>query len=127
VIWNPGVGEERNIFVHHLPETNAVASVVRVGSTSPRGWDLLDRLSVQIMTRSGTSNDATSAFERAELIFDAFLETSTDVPKRAIDLGSDWFAHEIDAQRPQSIGLDEKNRALVSMNMQITAGTKPAA
>lgn len=116
-----------NFYVGFLPETKGrIASVMNVGSAAPRDWGILERFSIQIITRGVGAMDVAETMERAELIHDAFLDPTARTPVRGIDLGTNWLMKSADPIRPQSIGLDGSGRVTVSSNISIIAGLKPA-
>lgn len=125
LILNPGVGELREIYSHHLPDDATVAtcaSVVRLTSAAPREYTPWENIGVQILTR-GLSTP--QVMFRSEAIFAAALLDANRLPVRSIALNGDWHIQSIDAVPPQPLALDEKRRHLAAINLTLVAGLKP--
>ena len=124
LIVNPTGGQTREIFSHFMAEdatTSDTATVVRMGSASPRLFDPFERVGIQIMTR-GLALDAVMA--RCEAILAALLDSNRR-PLRHVLLDAHWMLHLIDPSTPQPVGFDERKRALAVINLNVQAGLLP--
>ncbi|MCC6908235.1 MAG: hypothetical protein IT430_09875 [Phycisphaerales bacterium] len=120
-ILDPGQGQSRSLYIHHLPDTHQGwqrDAVLRMAGGAAKAHDPLDRLSVQIMVRAA---DQALAWDGAWSIYNAFVD-SVGLPKRRVSLGDNWLALELDIAAPQSIGIDGSGRYLITMNLNLTAG-----
>jgi len=124
-IFEPGQGQSRSLYIHHLPDPHpnwTVDGLVRGVGGAAKIFDPLDRLSIQIMVRGA---HAAAAWDGAWSIYNVFSDANS-LPKRRISLGDGWIALAMDIAAPQSIGLDEAGRHLIVMTLNITAGTLTA-
>lgn len=113
-----------DLYLHRLPEITTLASVIRVTSNPAVGYQPHHRLRVQIITRGGTAHDDEAAMNRAEAIFDTML-TDNRLELRGVTLDVNWRLVKVSPILPQSIGRDEKDRPLISMNMEVIAALLP--
>ena len=71
-IFEPGPGQSRSLYIHHLPDPHpnwTVDAVVRCVGGAAKVFDPLDRLTVQIMARA---SDAAAAWDGAWSIYAVF-------------------------------------------------------
>lgn len=124
LILNPTGGQKREIFAHVMPDDGSVAdtaTVVRLGSSSPREFDPFERLGIQVMTR-GITLDAVIA--RCNAIHAVLLDAERR-PLRHLALNAHWMLHIIDPSSPQPLPYDERKRPLGVININTTAALLP--
>ncbi len=122
LIFQPQLGQTRNLFIHHLPDDApgvSIESVIRFTGGEAKRWDGLDRAFVQILTRAPGQGEALG---RSYGIYRALLD-SRHRPLRRLALGSAWVALELDPDYPQHIGTDENQRHLFVSNLTLTAAS----
>lgn len=128
LILNPTGAQKREIYSHHLPDDStvaAVATVVRLGSASPRLFDPFERLGVQILTRA---DSLANSMARSLLIYRQLIAAEPDQrPLRGVTLNEHWYLHLIDPIPPQPIAADPRGRWDSVINVNIQAGLQLAA